>query len=120
MGMDVYGKSGNYFRANIWSWRPIHKLCETVLHTDLPLWGSNGGAGFTTQEACDDLANRLEKHLRDFPNEAIELESDCRVADNGQFLRSTTAGRTAYSTDREHVAEFIKFLRECGGSFEIL
>ena len=23
MGMDVYGASGNYFRANCWSWRPI-------------------------------------------------------------------------------------------------
>ena len=31
MGMDVYGRdpdspAGKYFRANVWSWRPIHAL----------------------------------------------------------------------------------------------
>ena len=31
MGMDVYGRNpdsqaGKYFRANVWSWRPIHAL----------------------------------------------------------------------------------------------
>jgi hypothetical protein len=33
MGMDVYGRNptseaGKYFRANVWSWRPIHALIE--------------------------------------------------------------------------------------------
>ena len=33
MGMDIYGRkptseAGKYFRANIWSWRPIHALIE--------------------------------------------------------------------------------------------
>jgi len=31
MGMDVYGKSGNYFRANVWSWRPIGQMLHNVL-----------------------------------------------------------------------------------------
>jgi hypothetical protein len=33
MGMDIYGRhltseAGKYFRANVWSWRPIHALIE--------------------------------------------------------------------------------------------
>ena len=40
MGMDVYGKNpsngdGEYFRANVWSWRPIYsltvELCSDLL-----------------------------------------------------------------------------------------
>lgn len=65
MGMDVYGKNpttkeGEYFRANIWSWRPIHALCETVLKRKLPGWEFNEGAGFETQEECSTLADGLE------------------------------------------------------------
>ena len=36
MGMDVYGRkpkneTGEYFRANVWSWRPIYWLCYTAI-----------------------------------------------------------------------------------------
>jgi hypothetical protein len=40
MSLDVYGKrpsskTGEYFRANVWSWRPIHdlifQLCSDLL-----------------------------------------------------------------------------------------
>ena len=35
MGMDVYGRaptseSGEYFRANVWSWHPIWNYCEVL------------------------------------------------------------------------------------------
>jgi hypothetical protein len=58
MGMDIYGKNGNYFRANLWSWRPINMLCDLVIEKDsLQLktenWGYNDGAGLETQEECD-------------------------------------------------------------------
>jgi len=29
MGMDVYGKSGNYLRRNVWSWSPLWQYVET-------------------------------------------------------------------------------------------
>ncbi len=128
MGMDVYGKkpadkAGEYFRASIWSWRPIHQLCEVVTGRLLESWGFNDGAGFDTQEECNDLAERLERYLTAFPKEKIEIESDIRVgpADpvhGGRRLMQGTGGDSAYSADREHVKKFIMFLRSCGG-FEI-
>lgn len=124
MGMDVYGKNpsspeGEYFRANIWSWRPIHQLCELVLKRQLPEWSFNDGKGFKSQKECNKLADALERYLRKFPKEKIAIESHIRVSKDGTFLKpGSTGGESAYSTDREHVEEFIKFLRACGG-FEI-
>ena len=124
MGMDVFGlapaaREGEYFRANVWSWRPIHALCETVMHKRYPEWALNSGAGLKTQAKCAVLADRLKHYLTAHPREEIALESDMRVNNEGKFLpRGSTAGRSAYFTDREHVEEFIKFLRACGG-FEI-
>ena len=38
---------------------------------------------------------------------------------NNEVAPGEPGGQSAYSTDREHVMEFITFLRSCGG-FEIL
>ena len=124
--MDISGRSpitpeGDYFRANIWSWRPLHQLCETVLQKEYPDWGYNDGQGFTTQAECDDLADKLEAYLKKFPKEQIEIESELRVEENGRFLppgTPPTQGRSPYYTSREHVQKFVTFLRGCGG-FEI-
>ena len=44
MGMDVVGRNpsteaGKYFRANVWSWRPIHnlivQLCSDLLDEEM-------------------------------------------------------------------------------------
>ena len=118
MGMDVYGvepknDAGEHFRANVWSWRPIHALSETVRKKELPSWSYNDGDGFNTQAECDDLANRLEKYMKDFPDEEISLESDIRVTADGRLSKS--GGRSAYHTDRTNVQRFCEFLRNCGG-----
>ena len=123
MGMDVYGRkpvaeAGKYFRANIWSWQPIHALCETVLARKLLSWAFNDGDGFKSQQECDDLADRLEKYLEAFPSERIEIESAIRVNEKGLLMPGITGGRTAFSARREQVCKFIAFLRACGG-FEI-
>jgi hypothetical protein len=124
MGMDVYGKApsntdGEYFRANIWSWRPIHILCETVLERDLP-WSHNDGEGFGFQAACDVLADKLEEHMKTQPFDIFEVESDCRVSEDGHFIPYKRSdgpppGRSAYSVEADHLRKFIKFLRSCGG-----
>jgi hypothetical protein len=125
MGMDVYGKSGNYFRANVWSWRPIHVLCydlnqKYALNLDLSGWSMNDGAGLHNQADCDALADAIEAHVADGPE---EYTADCGMycdAQTGRFVPAGTEGaKTAHYTDKEHVLEFAKFLRECGGSFEI-
>jgi len=124
MGMDVYGRNptsdaGKYFRANIWSWRPIHQLCEIVLKRELPGWAFNDGEGFETQYECNILADGLEAYLRNFPKESISVESPIRVDADGRFLGpDEKGGESPYSTDREHLLEFVAFLRSYGG-FEI-
>ena len=68
--MDLW-KSNNpgvYFRANCWSWRPIHAICNFAIQiAELPFdtnnWGYNDGGGLKTQEECNDLANAIELYL---------------------------------------------------------
>jgi hypothetical protein len=64
---------GDYFRANWWSWRPIHLLIDTVirqkaLDIDTSYYGSNDGAGPDNQEDCDALADALQEILDENEN----------------------------------------------------
>lgn len=124
MGMDIFGRApfsevGKYFRANVWSWRPIHQLCEQVLGQKFPSWAYNDGEGLETQAECDRLADRLMHFLDSFPQESIEIESDFRVdPQTGVFLgRDPTCqkGESAFSTTSDQVRRFVEFLRACGG-----
>lgn len=59
---------GVYFRANCWSWRPIHAVCDFAIDiTKLPFntegWGENSGFGLKTQEECDMLADAIGVYL---------------------------------------------------------
>ena len=59
---------GVYFRANLWSWRPIAEVinyCNNVMALNLPetfLGGMhyNSGAGLETQEECNKLADAID------------------------------------------------------------
>lgn len=131
MGMDVYGKQatrkcGEYFRACIWSWRPLHRqmdaLCSDLLEPGLLLaMAYNDGAGPDDQETCSEMADRFEKALVDYPN-GFSLESDLRMDESGRFVREEELMRnpglrtkSPYRADRELVQEWIQFLRHCGG-----
>lgn len=52
MGMDLYGKNarnerGEYFRNNVWWWRPLWDYCESVYPPCREIDGhTNSGAGF--------------------------------------------------------------------------
>lgn len=132
MGMDVTGKSGNYFRANMWSWRPINELCKVANdrflkgRLNLHGWAYNGGNGLRTQEDCDDLANALEQLLAEMPQtiEANPPKHECRPEDSLVELLDPDRfkvhpEKAEYSVQKTHAEEFVKFLRECGGGFEI-
>lgn len=59
---------GVYFRANCWSWRPIHAICDFAINiAELPFntyyWGSNDGKGLTSQDECNVLADGIELYL---------------------------------------------------------
>jgi hypothetical protein len=117
---------GQYFRANIWSWRPIHQqigeLCSDLLDEDLLVeLGLNQGAGPDDQETCDEMANRFERALVTH-QDGLQLESDIRVDESGRLLSEEDLKRnpelktySPYVTEREHVMEWIEFLRHCGG-----
>lgn len=125
MGMDLHGASGNYFRANCWSWRPIHDLCVRLsrrykLGLDFTMWDSNDGAGLHNQEDCDALALAIETELFKHPDRIYRKECRLRVDENGSFLpEGSTEGKSSYETEPDHLREFVKFLLDCGGSFEI-
>lgn len=67
MGMDVYGKNpassiGEYFRNNVWWWRPLWDYCEHVapeLTNKVEHAGSNDGDGLGTRDS-----KKLAKILR--------------------------------------------------------
>lgn len=62
---------GVYFRANVWSWRPMAEvilICAEEYGTTLPPElieeiHTNSGAGLKTQDECDILANMLDNYI---------------------------------------------------------
>lgn len=165
MGMDISGinpakQIGKYFRANIWSWRPIAELIHYLNHLyklDLPdnfldKLHYNDGGGLRTQEECNKLANFLETYDEVYFStwDSIGLNTGwyrINTVDKNGSINSTTASpevtakleailapdifikdgiieldglqyHTSHRTSREHLKEFIEFLRYCGG-FEI-
>ena len=153
---------GVYFRANLWSWRPIAEViqyCNNVMGLNLPetfLQGMhfNSGAGLETQEECDKLALAIEgmmiskfdhwdyvgvnykmyarkvvdpegkifeENLYNNPELIQELEQhlgDDIFVEDGEFEYKGINYMTSHATSIEHLADFVLFLKECGG-FEI-
>jgi len=133
MGMDVYGKApaspdGEYFRASVWSWRPIHELIEkaNVLPPDMVEDMSyNDGAGPDKKQAKL-LAYALEMMIDGMSDDHEFMLTDELDGAIAEVLRQLSAGGvevvsprgTVYSADVAHVREFIKFCRDSGG-FEV-
>jgi hypothetical protein len=133
MGMDVYGKSpksqeGEYFRANIWSWRPIHELIEkaNVLPPQMVADMSyNDGAGPDKEQALL-LAASLENMIEGMDEDntfMLSSEIDGPVAAmlaqfKEQGVEIVSPRGPVYQTDVSHVQEFIEFCRASGG-FEV-
>ena len=115
MGMDVYGANGDaYFRANCWGWRPI---IEAIWEADqgeylsedlLCRMGFNDGFGLRCKYSCEKLADKLEHWV----NENVEDTYSPDVFKNED-------GSNYYSTNKDHLLEFVTFLRECGEGFEV-
>ena len=67
MGMDVYGEAataevGQYFRRNVWGWRPLAEMVTTLLPRETAPcrhWQSNDGDGLDAEGAAA-LAGALE------------------------------------------------------------
>lgn len=132
MGMDVFGKEpsdkrGEYFRANIWSWVPLHeamyRTCADVLEKELlDAMGYNDGAGPDDQATCSLMADRIEEVLSEKPG-GFQVWGDLRKTADGRLLGSEELKElgpevetfTPYVATGEHVQAFTQFLRYCGG-----
>ncbi|HIG59152.1 MAG TPA: hypothetical protein EYQ21_07160 [Flavobacteriales bacterium] len=134
MGMDVNGinpvsEEGVYFRANVWGWRPLHLLLNHLaddLIDEETMHGMSGndGCGVKDHDTCCIIADRITIWLEN-NTDGIELEdSSCRVYKKAEESgghrfapededRSLTM--SAYKIGDEHIAEFVTFLRCCGG-----
>ena len=110
MEMDVFGKSGNYFRANCWSWRPIMAALQASgasKHIDPDTFESmhyNDGSGVKSNEKANQIAQDLEEWVS--------------TVDWGTTGWSGDLDKEYYSVHKEHVLEWIEFLKECEG-FEV-
>ena len=131
MGMDVCGrhptsKAGEYFRANIWSWPPIHalivQLCSDLLDEEtLEKLAFNDGAGPEDQETCTEMANRFERWLEHHIC-GHSLDTDVRVTPEGRFvseeelaLNPEMETLSPYEVEDEHLKQWVDFLRHCRG-----
>jgi hypothetical protein len=118
MGMDIYGHSGNYFRANIWSWRAIVVVMELSGINVPSSWCCNDGAGCDDETECNIMAGKIDAFLTSWDENRFYAPSanGLAVDKNGQFVPAETEGAVSpYCVDREHLAEFAEFLRTCGG-----
>jgi hypothetical protein len=136
MGMDVFGKKptsekGEYFRASVWEWRPIHELiCELcsdlVDEATLSAMQWNGGAGPSAPDTCIAMAKRFEPWLARFQGETYVLRK--QIVENTpesmamglltQIPDVKIVSPSYYSVERETLVEWMDFLTCCGG-FEV-
>ncbi len=133
MGMDVYGRAplsdeGEYFRANVWSWRPIHELIEktNVLPKEMVYEMSfNDGAGPDKHQALL-LAAAMENMVEGMDDDntfMLSSEVDGPVAAilshfKEQGIEIVSPRGPVYQAEVSHVREFIEFCRASGG-FEV-
>jgi hypothetical protein len=129
--MDVYGRkpsspAGQYFRANVWSWYPIHdllgELCQDLLSERmLQKLSCNDGAGPRSQKTCTAIANRFDAWM-EHHTEGHILESDLRVTKEGRLVSERELAEhpeletvSPYQVSDERLKEWVEFLRHCGG-----
>ncbi|MEW8693511.1 MAG: hypothetical protein AB2535_20955 [Candidatus Thiodiazotropha endolucinida] len=117
MGMDVFGTNGNYFRANIWQWRAICYAIHLSGYQVPEGWHINDGEGLETQEECNIMVEQLRQFLMKWNGDRLTYETqEMRVDDEGRFVDpGTPNSHSPYWVSREHLEEFIDFLKSCDG-----
>jgi len=133
---------GDYFRNNVWWWRPLWTYCERVCGDLLTQeeWehGSWNDGHEYDADICKEMARLLQetidngeckKYQDDYKEWQNSLEpeicarcngnnrghnkkKECNVCDNTGVKENWNA---SYPFDVENVQNFVNFLRECGG-----
>jgi len=120
MGMDLYGinpktDNGDYFRANVWWWRPLWQcvahFCDDILSKEEIVKGTyNDGHEYNETTALE-ISDRLESLLKDGTLQKYKDERDsylnelkdekCNVC-NGTGVREDEIGKKAREKDEEY------------------
>ena len=148
MGFDLYGhkatsEKGDYFRNNIWWWRPLWEFvemyCSDILEEQDILRGNYNDGHLITEEKALALAERLETLVKlglvklheqyhvmrteNLPRQQCEKCKGKRVLDNdnGEKCNMCDGKGTRehfekwYRFETKNVEEFIEFCKESGG-----
>ena len=128
---------GVYFRANVWSWRPILEAmwesgaCYEVDDKTWELMAFNDGAGAKDAETCKRMAKKIRMWLQEkiwdedsrWTPESLD-DREMQINDKGQFISKTEAElknietKSPYQVSKEHLESWCDFLENCGG-FEV-
>ena len=144
MGMDVYGqnpanKTGEYFRRNIWGWRPLADYTTKAapdITAGCRYWHTNDSDGLDATQSVK-LADALQTEVDSGRTADYVEERDAALAAlprvecwlchgagisvglkscNGcEGLGDTEHSDTHYPLYVEDVQQWITFLRSCGG-----
>jgi len=147
MGFDVYGvaaksEKGEYFRNNIWWWRPLADFVlehVDITENDPQMWHSNGGYEISAASALkiaatlDELIaiGEVAQYEREYNAQLASLPLEkCDFCDgsgkrNDEFMQGECNGCQGrgqrksfllnYPFGEENVKEFAEFCRESGG-----
>jgi len=120
MGMDVYGVKNPdaYFRASVWSWRPLNYLMrgiEAITDEQYENMGYNDGYA-VDEEQCKDIKIKLQAWLDKHPNlDSFGLTLDNSETCEGELLNVLGFCHDSYTLYRDRLKVFIEFLDTCGG-----
>ena len=150
MGMDVYGiepytEAGQYFRANVWMWRPLWDyVCDVCsIDNETRERGHYNDGHVIDEDAATSIgmmlrsllesgvvqkyADHREKSLAALPDEQCE-HCEGTGQRNDEFVQGTCNGcdgkgtvrpfETNYPFDIKWIEEFAEFAKQSGG-FEI-
>ena len=147
MGMDVYGENpkgekGDYFRNNVWWWRPLWQYCASsapeLIDKDVYSEGChNSGAGLNAMKAAklgvklltfiEDGSCATYKRERDLWLESLKDDNCCICNNNNRGYKkkkdchgckgkgTQESWEKHYPFDIENVKEFAEFCIESGG-----
>ena len=125
MGMDVYGKkpktpAGEYFRSNVWYWRPLWVMIEELypeIASEVEYAQSNDGDGLSYKSSIalaqllekDILSGKIDKYIEDYNKEKESIPPDDCTYCNNLGTRDWPSGDTVIT----------KVCNACNGTLKV-
>jgi len=125
MGMDLYGKKptdpkGEYFRANVWYWRPLWIYVDSInpdLTSKVEYPQSNDGSGLNAKDSRL-LAQLLQKEIESGKTEQY-IKTYEEYIDSIPLEECTYCDKTGYRTWNENGVEVEKTCNACQGKLQV-